>query len=185
MDSKHDLQLRRLKHFVLHIEHGILEGVSELKPHQIQDVVQFNINTKLILEQLTHLLSANKMALGRLLNLVAQYTGMYAMCVDQDGSTCFVSRDQCTRGRFVVLCEKLAANTPTPSSFSFFIRDDIFKYVRFFYFMHHFSFYVTRLIVNTTHEERWGNKGFLLDLHRKYTCATQHLMSLIVPLESV
>ena len=184
MDTCIDVELRRLTHFVKHIERSVLEGASALTPHQVQDVVQFNIQTKLILEQLTHLLLSHEMTLGRLFELVAQYSGMYAMYVEQEDATCFVSGDRCSRGRFVVLCEKLQPNTPTSASFSFFIREDIFKYVRFFYFLRHFNFYVTRLVVDTTYDDRWGTDEFVHDLHRKYQCATLHLMNLLVPLES-
>ena len=178
------LELRRLKVFVRHVEHTILESKKGLTPNEIQDMVQFNIYRKQLLEQLTHLLVSNHMVLGKLFKLVPQYMGMYAMFVDRE-DTCYVTGDNCTRGRFVVLCEKLQSTTTAPNSFSFFIRNDVYKYVRFFYFVTHFNFYVTRLVVDTTTDALWGDNTILLDLHRKYQCATRTLMHLVIPLESI
>lgn len=170
--------------FVKSIERNVYEGYDALVPLEIQSVVQFNIHRKQLLEQLSYLLTTNKMALGSLFTKIPQYMGMYAMYVEEK-SVCSISGDECERGRFVVLCQKIQVNSADPDSYSFFIRNDIFKYVRFYYFLTHFNFYVTRLVLDTTHNERWQDKRFIEDLYRKYTCAATVLMNLVIPLESI
>lgn len=176
--------LRCLSNYVQHIEFLMVDGAEPLSNAAIQDVVHFNIYQKSLLEQLTHLLSSNHMTLGCIFSMISNYVGMYTTLIEDSELRCAVSGDKCTQGRYVVLCEKLSTCSPVPSSYSFFVRTDIFKYIRFFYFIQHFNFFVTRLLVNTTHADRY-QEDFLIDLHRKYLCATTHLMFLIVPLEII
>lgn len=178
---------RHLKSFLEHIELSVLESHSkELAPSIIQDVVQFNIHRRQLLQQLSHLLVSHKMALGNLFSMIPHYMGMYAMYVGPNSThRCYVSDMACSRGRYVVLCQKLQPNTPHSDSFSFFVRTDIFQYVRFFYFLTHINFYVTRLVLDTTYSDRWDHNGFVDDLHRKYECATRTLMNLVLPLEAI
>ena len=110
---------------------------------------------------------------------------MYAMFVDSK-FTCFVSKDCCQYGRYVVFCQKLNTAHNLPESVCVFLRNDIFLYVRFFYFITHFNFYVTRVVVDTTHNERWAPDSTIIsNLQRKYESAAQTLMSLVIPLESI
>jgi hypothetical protein len=181
------MQTAAFRSFLKHIEYTLLDAnVETLTPSEIQHVVQFNIRRKQLLEQLTHLLHSHCMTLGILFRYCSTYMGMYAMFVDSD-FTCFVSKDHCQYGRYVVFCQKLNTTEHTlPESVSLFLRNDIFLYVRFFYFITHFNFYVTRVVMDTTHDERWGpNSTIIGDLQRKYESAAQILMSLVIPLESI
>ena len=180
------MQTFTIQSFLKHIEYTLLDAdVGTLTPTEIQHVVQFNIRRKQLLEQLMHLLQCNHMSLGVLFRYCSAYMGMYSMFVDSK-FTCFVSKDCCQYGRYVVFCQKLDTTHNLPESISLFVRNDIFLYVRFFYFITHFNFYVTRGVTDTTHDERWApNSTIIVDLKRKYESAAQTLMSLVLPLEAI
>tara|TARA_B100000787_G_scaffold127299_2_gene96374 strand:- start:6472 stop:7020 length:549 start_codon:yes stop_codon:yes gene_type:complete len=173
--------------FVKHIEYTLFDAVDELEPDVIQTVVQFNIRRKQLLEQLVALLNSHRMRLGEIFAACTGYMGMYDSFVDEEpGRKCYVSGVVCTKGRFVVFCEKIHRNGPNPSSFSFFVRSDIYKFVRFFYFIQHFNFFVSRVII-TPHELlddlHMADSPLVLDIAQKYNHASKHLMNLVLLLE--
>jgi len=70
-------------------------------------------------------------------------------------------------------------------SFQFYCRSDVVQYLRYFYFVQHFNFFVMMRIYESTVEDRWGEtkEHFMNDLEQRFEVAFRFLMDLCRPLE--
>jgi len=176
----------KMEAFVKYIEYNLLEKREKLSHEEINKVVQFNIKRKQILEQLIALLSKDQIMLGEVFEKISHNIGMYVLIPKEDKEQqCYITKDLCTNGRVICLCENIdQTKLNNNNSVQFYCRSDVVKYLRFFYFVTHFNFYVIMRIYETTVEERWDQqKLFFKDLEKKFEVAYTFLMELVKPLE--
>ena len=175
-----------MESFVKYIEYNLLEKREKLSPAEINEVVQFNIRRKQLLEQLIALLTSEEIILGDIFRRISKNVGMHVFRqTDQAVQQCWITKDECLNGRLVCLCESVDRRQMQSGSFQFYCRSDVVKYLRFFYFVQHFNFFVMMRIYETTVEERWGDnkKQFMNELEKKFEVAYAFLMELVRPLE--
>lgn len=176
-----------MESFVKYIEYNLLERREKLTASEVHEVVQFNIRRKQLIEQLLALLLGEEIILGDILKKITENLGMHIfISPDQSPKECFISKHTCTNGRIICLCESVNRGQMKSGSFQFYCRSDIVKYLRFFYLIQHFNFYVIMRIYETKVEDRWGKKNkelFLNDLQKKFDVAYNFLMELVRPLE--
>lgn len=175
-----------MESFVKYIEQNLLEKREKLNPQEVNDVVQFNINRKQLIDQLVALLVESDIILGDIFKKIIENIGMHIF-IHKENTTqqCFVTKEDCVNGRVICLCENIERTNINAGSFQFYCRSDIVKYLRFFYFIQHFNFYVMVRIYETKVEERWGKEKelFMNDLREKYNVAFKFLTELVRPLE--
>ena len=175
-----------MESFVKYIEYNLLEKREKLETDEVNDVVQFNIKRKQIIEQLIALLKQEDYTLGNVFEKITQNVGMH-ISIPKDNvlRECAITKEKCRNGRVICLCENTDRSFISSNSFNFYCRSDIVKYLRFFYFVQHLNFYVMMRIYETKVEERWGkNKDFFVsDLQKKFDTAFIFLTELVKPLE--
>jgi len=175
-----------MESFVKYIEYNLLDKREKLSSEEVNKVVQFNIKRKQIIEQLIALLIKEEIILGEIFKMITENIGMHIF-IPKDNSVqqCWITKDTCDNGRVICLCENIEKTSMRNESFQFYCRSDVVKYLRFFYFVQHFNFYVMMRIYETKVDERWGkNKDiFMNDLEKKFEVAYTFLMELVKPLE--
>lgn len=175
-----------MESFVKYIEHHLLEKRERLTSTEVNAVVQFNIARKQLIEQLVALLKEQEVVLGEIYDKITKNIGMHIFIpADEKEQQCYITKDLCKNGRIICLCENIEKGNVNTGSFQFYCRSDIVKYLRFFYFVQHFNFYVMMKIYETKVEERWGEnkEQFMNGLQKKYDVAFQFLTELVRPLE--
>jgi len=172
--------------FVKYIEYHLLEKRDPLSMQEVNSVVQFNIHRKQLIDQLLALMNRHELLLGTIFEKIQTNIGMHISIAQNNiPRECFVTGDVVENGRIICLCENVKRSSVTGASFQFYCRSDVVKYLRFFYFVQHFNYYVMMRIYESTVQERWGenNKQFMDDLQLKYNTAFCFLRELIRPLE--
>jgi len=164
-----------------------LEKRERLTPEEVNEVVQFNINRKQLIEQLVALLVEQDVVLGEVFQKITENIGMHIFIPKDNNKEeqCYITKDVCSNGRIICLCENIEKGNMNAGSFQFYCRSDLVKYLRFFYFVQHFNFYVMMMIYETKVEERWGEdtEKFMKNLTDKYYVAYKFLSELVRPLE--
>ena len=173
--------------FVKYIEHNLLEKRERLTAVEVNTVARFNIKRKQLIEQLIALLLQKKIILGIVFQKISENIGMHIFIPkDNIEEQCYISKDMCKNGRMICLCENREKNQlGGGESFQFYCRSDIVKYLRYFYFIQHFNFYVMMRIYETKVEDRWGAEKelFINDLTTKFDVAYTFLSEIALPLE--
>jgi len=175
-----------MESFVKYIEHHLLEKRERLTTVEVNNVVQFNITRKQMIDQLVALLTEQEVILGEVFQKITENIGMHIFIpAENKEQQCYITKDNCNNGRIICLCENIEKSNINTSSFQFYCRSDIVKYLRFFYFVQHFNFYVMMRIYETKVEDRWGEdkEQFMNELQKKYDVAFQFLSELVRPLE--
>jgi len=175
-----------MESFVKYIEYNLLEKREKITANEVNDVVQFNIKRKQVIEQLIALLKQDEYEIGTIFEKITENVGMHiSIPTDNVNRTCIVTHEECRNGRIVCLCENIDRSVLGTNSYNFYCRSDIVKYLRFFYFVQHFNFYVMMRIYETKVEERWGDsrEQFMNDLSKKFDVAFEFLTELVKPLE--
>ena len=175
-----------MESFVKYIEYHLLEKREKLSTIEVNEVVQFNIKRKQLIEQLIALLTKEDIVLGDIFKKITENIGMHIFISEEDKvDQCWITKDICSNGRIICLCESIDKSQMKTGSFQFYCRSDVVKYLRFFYFVQHFNFYVMMRIYETKVEERWGEKKeyFMNDLQKKFHVSFEFLKELVRPLE--
>ena len=175
-----------MESFVKYIEFHLLEKRAKLEPDEINKVVQFNIKRKQIIEQLIALLKQDEYEIGLVFEKITENVGMHiSVPQDEIPRRCCITHEECVNGRIICLCENIDRSVLGTSSFQFYCRSDVVKYLRYFYFVQHFNFFVMMRIYETTVEERWGEtkEQFMNNLQKQFDTAYAFLAELVRPLE--